>query len=173
VELGYGYGAILGFVAAAAALLFVVGSAVRQPTPQMHWPRIAWRLLALAACVAYLFVAVVPWWLVLSTRLEADLGFAPLSWLTLAGVLVGLRLVGAWERRVGGLPVSADWLVGLPLGLLALAAVDLVRLRDGGLTWGGGMAVALSAALALFGYVEGRGGLAGLRVPAILRVDRL
>ncbi len=86
------------------------------------------------------------------------------------GALVGIHLLFLWFRRVAD---NADWLVGLPLFLLALAAVDLIAERSRGISWGGGIIVGLSLVLALIGYVEQQGGLRNLRLPEIMRVDRI
>jgi hypothetical protein len=42
-----------------------------------------------------------------------------------------------------------------------------------GVSWGGGVVLALCALLALFAWIENRRGLGGLHVPEILRIDRL
>jgi hypothetical protein len=54
-----------------------------------------------------------------------------------------------------------------------LTTLELVRERDLGLTWGGGILVGLCLLLTLFGWIEQRGGLRRLEVPELLRVDRL
>jgi hypothetical protein len=153
-----GYGAIIGFVAAA----LVVGLALAG----LSRPVLARnRLVPMAACAGYVLLVVVPWWDVLPRDVQSALRFvpAPLSWTTIAGVLLAVHLLRSWayEERAG-------WLVGLPLAMLALAVVDLIRVED--VTWGGGAVVALCLALGIFGLLEQRGRLV---LPEILRVDRL
>jgi uncharacterized membrane protein YfcA len=63
--------------------------------------------------------------------------------------------------------------VALPLFLLALAAIDAIAARNQGITWGGGIIVVLCLLLAFFGHAERRGGLRKLKVPEVLRVDRI
>jgi hypothetical protein len=60
----------------------------------------------------------------------------------------------------------------LPVTLLALAAIDLIAQRDS-ITWGGGAVIGLCLLLALLGRIEQREGLESVRVPDMLRVDRL
>jgi hypothetical protein len=160
----FGYGSTLGF-AAAALLVALVLARVRPPR---FVREDLVRLLPVAACAAYAVVVALPWWGVLSYEDRADLRFAPLSWPTVIGVLVAIRLLGLWVRRV-----SDVRLVFLPLGLLALAALELIRYREIGIAWGGGIVAGLSLLLVLLGLAEQRGGLRNLRVPEILRVDRL
>jgi len=118
---------------------------------------------------------VVPWWDVLPRRLQSQslAHFAPISWLTVAGALLAIHLLGSWARRIARPSQSADRLVLLPLALLAIAALDLIRLRDAGITWGGGIVVGLCLLLSLLGRIEQRDGLENFRVPEVLRVDRL
>ena len=116
---------------------------------------------------------VLPWWGVLPDGAQSALSFAPLSWLTIAGALVGVRLLGRWVAQVPSATANAHWLMLLPLALLALATVDLARLRDEGLTWGRGTIVGLCVVLLLLGWVEKRDGLERLRLPEVLRIDRL
>jgi hypothetical protein len=49
----------------------------------------------------------------------------------------------------------------------------MIEERYHSITWGGRIIVGLCLALAFFGYVERRGGLRNLRIPEILRVDRI
>jgi hypothetical protein len=158
-SLSMGYGLVID-CAAAAVLVALAVVHVRQP-------RLDVRLVPVAICLAYLVIVVVPWWDVLSRRAEVSLRFAPVGWLTIAGVLVAIRLLGLWVRQ-GELDHRV---VSLPLGLLALAALELIRFRDSGLAWGGGIVVGLSVALVALGYYGRRGW--GFQVPEILRVDRL
>jgi hypothetical protein len=99
--------------------------------------------------------------------------FAPISWLTVAGALLGIHLFGSWLRRAAGGSARPGLLVVLPLALLALAALDLIRLRSAGITWGGGLVVGLCILLAVLGRVEAQSGLEKMQIPASLRVDRL
>jgi hypothetical protein len=133
------------------------------------------RLAPIAGCLVYLVIVVVPSWEVLPRRLQSQslTRFAPLSWLTVAGALLAIQLLGLWARRVGGASAGTGLLVLLPLALLALAAVDLVRLRGAGITWGGAIVVGRCLVLALLGRAEHEGRLEGLRVPELLRVDRV
>ena len=166
----FGYGATVSFVG--AALLTVVALAgIRPRLPD--WPPVPGRIAPLAACVAYLIVLVLPLWNVLPSHLQTALQFAPLSWLTIAGALVGIHLLFTWLGLLEGSADNADWLVALPLFLLALAVVDLIARRDLGITWGGGIVVGLCLLLAFFGHLERRGGLRKLRLPEVLRVDRI
>jgi hypothetical protein len=129
----------------------------------------------IAACLGYLAILVVPWWAVLPRRVQSEslVRFASISWLTVAGVLLGIHLLGSWLRRAADASASPDRLVLLPLALLALAALDLIRLRSAGITWGGGIVVSLCLVLALLGHVEAQSGLENMQIPEILRVDRL
>jgi hypothetical protein len=166
----FGSGAMVGLVAAATLLALVL---VRQGRPTIDWGRAVVRLAPMIACAAYVAVVVLPWWGVLPDDVQSALSFAPLSWLTLAGALVGVRLLGLWVAQVPAATASAHWLVVLPLALLALATLDLVRLRDEGLTWVRGTVVGLCLVLLLLGWVEKRDGLERLRLPEVLRIDRL
>ena len=157
-RLRFGYGLVIDCVAAAVLVALAL--------PHVRLPKLDARLVPIAACLAYLVIVVVPWWDVLSRRAEVDLRFAPLSWLTIAGVLVAIRLLGLWAR-----PTDDHRLGALPLALLALAALELIRFRDAGLAWGGGIVVGLCLALVALGFYGRRGW--NFRVPEILRVDRL
>jgi hypothetical protein len=168
----FGYGSIVGF--SAAALLLVL-ALVRLRPPRFDRNRLFIRLVPITACLAYLVIVVLPWWDVLPRRLQAQslARFSPLSWLTVAGALLAIHLLASWARRIANVSEDADRLVLLPLALLALAALDLIRLRDAGITWGGGIVVGLCLVLALLGRIEQREGLENVRVPDVLRVDRL
>lgn len=166
----FGYGSTIGFMG--AALLGALAVARLRPVA-IDWSRVPARLVPIAACAAYLGVVVVPWWNVLPSQLQSALRFAPLSWLTIAGALLGIHLLLLWGRQVAGAPGGDVWLVVIPLALLSLAALDLVRLRDDGMSWGGGVVAGLCLLLALLGRLEQRVGLENLRVPEVLRVDRL
>jgi hypothetical protein len=168
----FGFGSIVGFSATA---FLVVLALLRLRPSRFDRNRLLVRLAPITTGLAYLLIIVLPWWDVLPRRLQSQslARFSPLSWLTVAGALLAIHLLGSWARRIVGPSASPDRLVLLPLALLALAALDLIRLRDAGITWGGGIVVGLSLVLALLGRIEQREGLESLRVPELLRVDRL
>jgi hypothetical protein len=165
----FGSGALVGLVATAILALVLV----RLGRPTIDWGRAVVRLAPIVTCAAYIAVVVLPWWGVLPDGVQSALSFAPLSWLTIAGALVGVRLLGRWVAQVPSATANAHWLMLLPLALLALATVDLARLRDEGLTWGRGTIVGLCVVLLLLGWVEKRDGLERLRLPEVLRIDRV
>jgi len=161
-----GFGAIIGF--AAAAVLFAL--ALRRSRPGRYDLRRLWvRVLPIAACAGYLVIVTLPWWDVVSPFSEAI--FAPFSWTTIIGVLLGIRLLRLWSQQIAGISTTAE-LALLPVALLALAAIDLIAQRDS-ITWGGGAVIGLCLLLALLGRIEQREGLESVRVPDMLRVDRL
>ena len=166
----FGYGSTVAFT---GAVVLGALAAVRVRPDLIEWNRLIARLVPIAACAAYLIIVVVPWWNVLPPRLQSGLGFAPLSWLTIMGALLGIHLLRLWGRQVTGAPGGADRLALIPVALLSLATLDLVRLRGDAVSWGGGLVVGLSLLLALLGRLEQRAGLENLRLPEILRVDRL
>ena len=157
VHLRYGF-----WIAAACAAVLAAVSFARA--------RIAFdaRLVPLFVCLVYLAVVVPPWWSLWNpNRMRWAFWFAPFSWLTITGALLCLMLMRLWlERREAAL-----WLVLTPMAVATLAVVDLGRAEA--ITWGGGIVLALCALLGLCAFVEQRGGLAELRIPEILRVDRL
>lgn len=170
VSYAFGYGSTIGF---AAAALIVVLAAAPLRLPAIEWRRALVRSGPLAASSAYLVIVVLPWWDLLPSHLQSDLRITPPSWLTITGALLDIHLLCAWARQTGGITRSGEWLVVLPLALLGLAAVDLIRLRDNGITWGGGATVGLCSLLTVFGWVEQKKGLENFRMPEVLRVDRL
>jgi hypothetical protein len=169
LRLGYGYGSMIGFVGAGLQLVL---AAVRLRLPTFDQNRVLVRLAPIVASVAYLMVVVLPWWNVLPQHLQSARRFAPLSWLTIVGALLAIWL-RLWLQQIATASASADWLLLLPIGLLALAALDLIRLRHDGITWGRGIIVALCLLLALLGRVEQREGFEKFRLPEVLRIDRL
>lgn len=165
----HGYGSTIAFSFAAA----LVGLAlVRLRLRKADWRRLIVRLAPIAACVAYLVIVVEPWWWALPEDSPVNLRFAILSWLTIVGALLGIRLLGIWARETVGAPASAE-LVLLPLALLALSTLDIIAARNEGISWGGGVVVILCLLLAVLGRIEERGDLDSVRIPEILRVDRL
>jgi hypothetical protein len=167
--LGFGYGSFVGFVAAG---LLVAAALIVVRVPTCRRERLLARLPAAAAALAYLVIVVVPWWRVLPYRLEAQ-SRAPFSWLTLAGVLIAIHLLMSWLRRIADESAAPARLVVLPIALLAFAALDLIRLRDQGITWAAGGVVGICLFLTAAGALETRGRIDDLRLPEILRIDRI
>jgi hypothetical protein len=69
------------------------------------------------------------------------------------------------------LPSDRRPLFLVPAVIATLAGLDLARFET--ITWGGGIVLGLCALLALCAFLEQRRGLGELRIPEILRVDRL
>jgi hypothetical protein len=157
---GLGYGFWIG--AACTAVIVVVAATSLSPPP------LDTRLAPIALCLAYLAVVVPTWWGVL-TAFDAPrfFWFAPFSWITVAGALLALTLIRLWLER----PSDTRQLLLVPAVIAALAGLDLARAE--GISWGGGIVLGLCALLALFAWLENRGGLGRLHVPEILRIDRL
>jgi hypothetical protein len=169
-RLEFGFGSTLGFVGAGLLLASVLAG-VRPPG--FGRERVPARLVPIAACVAYLFVVVVPWWGVLPLREQIALWFAPLSWLTIPGLLLALWLLQLWVDRICAAGAASNRLLIAPLALLALAALDLIRAREDVITWGRGIVVGACLLLCALGRIEQQVGLERVRVPGVLRVDRL
>ncbi len=128
----HAYGSTIGFVLAAVLIaLALVGSRL----PTFDWRRAAVRLVPIGACAAYLAIIVLPMWDVFQEPFHTPPIYPPLSWLTIAGALLGIHLLGLWFRGIAGAPGRAD-LVLVPLALLALASVDLINQREEAATWG-------------------------------------
>jgi hypothetical protein len=169
-RLDFGYGSTIGFVSAGLLVLLAM---VRVWPPAFDTNRVPVRLAPVIACVAYLVVLLLPLWNVLPRHLQSALRIGPLSWLTVAGALLAVWLTSEWAGRIAGTSETDERLILIPLAMLGLAALDLIRLREGGITWGGGVVVVLCLVLAQLGRVDQREGLGSLRIPEILRVDRL
>ncbi len=163
------YGAEIGLAAAGVVAALAL---IRLRNRAFPWRRDLPRIGPIVASVAYLFLLLAPSWHVLPLDLGGVFGFGFFTWPTVTGAFGALVLIALWSRQVA-FPQPQAWLVGLPLTLLALAAVDLIRLRDGGITWGNGTVVGLCLLLAAFGIVEQRVGLERVPFPDILRIDRL
>jgi hypothetical protein len=169
-RLEFGKGSTIGFAASAAIVALTVWR-LRPSRPD--WGAVRLAALPILACAGYLAIVVVPFWYVLPRHWQSAIGLAPLSWLTVAGILLVIHLIALWFKRALRDEMSAQPLLVIPLALLALAGVDLVRLRDDGVGWGGGLVLGLCAFLALAGWFEQGEGVRRVRIPEILRIDRL
>lgn len=165
----FGYGAYVGFAAAGILLLLVLS---RLRLSRLGRKGILFRLAPLAAVLACFCAVALPLWSVLPLRWSPQVDVLG-GWYAVAGVLLTVRLFRRWTETVADDSRGAEQLVILPLALLALTALDLIRERSEGMTWGGGILVGLCLLLALLGWKEQHGGLEALRVPEILRIDRL
>ena len=163
------YGAYVGY--AAAGILLVVGL-LRLRLPRLEGSRVIDRLIPVAASVACLCAIALPVWSALPDRWSPQVEVLG-GWYAIAGVLLSLHLLRRWLELAGGPSGRGEELVLLPLAVLALTTLALVHERGNGMTWGGGILVGLCIVLTLFGWVERRGSFDRLRVPEVLRVDRL
>ena len=165
-----GYGARLpaklGFVFAA---LFYAAVLFRSRSLRPPRDRVALRALAASAGAAFVAASLIPTWGFLPDGWVSRLLFVPRSWLGIASILLAIRLVGAWLRP----KIDADWVVVVPLVLLAHVALELIHRRVYHLNAGAWIVIALSLLLALLGWLEYRGRLERFTIPEILRVDRL
>jgi hypothetical protein len=164
-----GYGALLGF--AAAGILLVTAVLRLRPAPVERGRALA-RVVPLAASVLCIAAVVVPEWFVLPERwtFQASALYGSLE---VPGVLIALYLIRLWARNVRGPARTDHRLTLVPLILLTLAALELIRFRNGPVIWGAVILVGLCLLLAVLGWVEESSGLEGMRVPETLRVDRL
>jgi len=170
VRAGYGYGSIIGFVLAGALIVLAL---VPLRVPKFVPQRALVRSVPIAACVAYLAIIVVPWWGVLPPFESKYVVIVPtISWLTIAGALLGIRLLRLWALQVAGASGSPE-LVLLPLALLALATVDFINQGTHAVSWGRSALAGLCLLLALLGRIEQGGSLEKFRIPEVLRVDRI
>jgi hypothetical protein len=172
VRLGFGYGSVVGFVAAALLVALVLARL------RWSWPALESavpRLLPLALGVVYVAAVVVPWWGVLPDQVWSIFRprFAVASWLTIASVLLAIRLVYVWARHSRGSSDRGPELVLLSSALVVLAVLDAVPLPTVRLTWNSGVLLGLSVPLTLLALIEERGGLRNVQVPELLRVDRI
>jgi hypothetical protein len=162
VSIDLAYGAFVGVACAALAVVLALPH-----VSKLEWREIGSRSIPVVLCIAYLAIVIIP---PLSHEAieRPTLFFAPTSWLTVAGAVVAILLVQAWVKQA----TDRAWLLALPLSMLALAIVDVVRLRHD-LAWGAAVVVGISIVLSGLGRIEQRGGLSELRVPEIFRVDRI
>lgn len=155
--LAYGFWVI---VACAAVIGVLAALGLRRP-------RLDFRLAPTVLCLAYLALVVPTWWGVYPYNSPQTFWFAGFSWIWVVGALLALTLIRLWLER----SPDARLLFVVPVALAALATLDIVLVEH--LTWGTGIVLALCCLLALSAFVEQRGGLGELRIPEILRVDRL
>jgi hypothetical protein len=165
----HAYGSTIGFILAGALIALAL---VRVRLTRFDWWRVPARLVPIAACAAYLLIVVLPWWILNPDDGRWNISFPALTWLTIAGALLGIHLLGRWIRQIAGAAGGPE-LVLLPVALLGLAAVDLINQREAALDRGGGAVVGLCLLLVVLGRIEQRGGLERFRIPNALRLDRL
>ena len=161
-RLSFGYGAFVGFVAA--------GALVATALVPLAGPRLVLDLVPVAGALAYLTVVAVPWWGVLPLGVWDTflVALARVSWLTVASALLALRLAALWRR-----PGRSRERVAVSLALVAVTLLDTLPLPTVRLTWNMAVLLGLAAPLAVHALVEASGGWRGVRVPEILRVDRI
>jgi len=164
-----GYGAFVGF--AAVGILLVTAVAPLRPGPVERGRALA-RIVPLGASVLCVAAVVVPSWFVLPQKWTFQAS-ALYGSLVVPGVLLALYLVRLWVRTLRTPARTDHRLTVVPLVLLTLAALELIRFRNGPVIWGAVILVGLCLLLALFGWIEEGSGLEGVRVPETLRVDRL
>lgn len=94
---------------------------------------------------------------------------------SIASLVLAVELARCWAAEHPAAARAGRRRTVLPLALLALVAVDLARERRQHvpLTWGAGLLAAILAALLVAGHVDDEGGLANVRIPEILRIDRI
>jgi hypothetical protein len=172
IDFDIGYGALAGFVAAAAVV--AVGLAAAR-TAEFTFTGEWTASVGAALGAVYVAAVVLPWWNLSSLDSWSTLenGLARLSWMTVAAALVAIRLTGRWIHRASGRPGDVDELVVLPLVLGALVALDVFRYGVGDMTWNTAVLGVLAAASTALALVERAGGFDHVHVPDQLRLDRL
>ena len=100
-------------------------------------------------------------------------GETAVSWLTVASSLLSVRLVQLWGRRARDSSSNTHELVALSFALVALAVLDALPRRSVYLTWNLAVLLGLTVPLTLLALVDDQGGVRNLRVPALLRIDRI
>jgi hypothetical protein len=167
----FGYGAFVGFPAAGILLLTAL---VRFRPGLSERRRTLARTVPLAASVLCVAAIVVPMWYVLPQSWTFQATPLYYGWLPAAGLLLALYLVRLWAISTRRPARSENRLTLVPLTLLTLAALELIRFRNGEVIWSALILVGLCLLLAVFGWIEEGGGLESVRVPdEIWRVDRL
>ncbi len=171
-RLGFGYGSFVGFVAAAALVTLPF---VRSRPPALDLNAVVPTVLPIILALAYVAVVFVPWWRVLPVEVWSTFlpRYADISWLTLAGGLLGVRVLQLWIHEARDVSTHARELVGLSLTMVVLAVLDSTPLPTVQLTWNSGVLLGLTVPLTLLAARRERGGLRNIRIPEILRVDRI
>ena len=164
-----GYGSYVGFAAAALLLLGVL--APLEP-PAVDRRRAVVRGVPVAASLACIGAILVPAWQGVLPILWTGEARAVRSWFAVAALLLALHLLRLWVERIGPPPAPSGNLVVVPLLILPLPVLELFVDRAL-VAWGGVILAVLCLLLAALGWIERRGGLEGLGVPEVLRVDRL
>ena len=159
VGLGYGF-----WIGAVCTGVIVVLAAARVRPPPLDA-----RLVPIALCLAYLAIVVptLTWWNLFGFDVPGFLWFAPFSWITVTAALLALTLIRLWLER----PPDPRQLLLVPAMIAVLAGLDLAQYET--VTWGGVIVLSLCALLALSAWIESGHGLGRLRVPEILRIDRI
>jgi len=152
----FGFGA---FVVLACASALVVSLIDRPPALEQRV------IVPALFCIAYVVYLALPWWGIL--QLRDEFAFARFSWLTIAGVLLAIRLLWLWAGEGGRGVFSVSCLLLVP------ATLDAIGTRDRGFTWGDAVVAAVLLALVYLGWYDEREGLGNWRIPELLRVDRL
>jgi hypothetical protein len=162
-----GYGPFVAFAGGAVLTALVL---IRERGYRVDRIRIDARVAPVILCVAYIVVLVVPWWRVLPSGVQVHVAFPSVSWLTAAALLAAIWMLGVWTREVEA--TEDPSLVALPLLMLAPFAVDAVEQWDVP-NWGWFAGSGLALLLLWLGHIERSGGLEDIRVPEILRIDRI
>lgn len=161
----FAYGAFVGFVAAGGIVLLTL--------TRLRPPPLGRRLLPVAASSLFVLGVLLPWWLVLPSAWQRQSDVLT-GWLAVAGLLLSLHLLASWLGLAGRSLSGDGTLMLVPVSLLALVVLEIGRSHWTGMTWGSTILIALCVLLALLGWVEESGGrLERLRMPQLLRVDRL
>ncbi len=170
VRFAFGYGAIIGFCAAAALVIVVVGS--RRPSVQVLRGATL-RLIAVLLSIAFVIAVVVPWWGVLPSAFWSVFvpRLARLTWLSLASALLGVHLIHAWARRSDN--ADSNELGLLSLALVALGVLETLPLPSVRLSWNSAVLVGLPLLLTALALATQSGGFRSVRVPEVFRIDRI
>jgi hypothetical protein len=165
-----GWGAFLG-IAAAGVLLGTALLHLR--LGPVDRSRALIRAVPLALSVLCVAAVVVPWWFIFPQSWRSQAASLT-SWLAVPGLLLALYLVRLWTIQIRGRARTGSRLTLVPLVLLTLPALELIRDRNQqDVLWGAVILVGLCLLLALFGWIEEDRSLETVRVPDVLRVDRL